>query len=79
MVKSDEKQLILVLKKGKKETLIFFFPNFSSRNLAYYIKNIVLNITFWSFNFLFLTIVGVFLVFARLYLISMLFSTLALV
>ena len=55
MLKSDAKQLIFVLKKGKKETLISFFPNFSSCNLAYYIKNIVLNITFWSFNFLFLT------------------------
>ena len=46
MLKSNEKQFILVLKKDKKETLTFFLANFSSRILTYDIKNIVLNFTF---------------------------------
>ena len=62
MLKSNEKQLILVLKKDKnetmkkqliQETLTFFLPILSSSILAYDIENIVLNLTFWPFGFSF--------------------------
>ena len=57
--RNHEKQLILVLKKDKKETLTFFLANFSCCILAYDIKNIVLNFIFRSSDFpFFMTLVS---------------------